>query len=157
MSKYQKHNLELSTIRDMIKIYNEGSMTQQQLCDKYNIPIHIFRYYKNVSKTQRGGNNPEEFIPHRRQIIKPTYAQQVPVQQNTKGGKKPFFDSIDIVQTSAKQPIEDELISLTLTDVADVHKKAPPVNKKVTKLTKNDLDKLAKMSSKELQEYKKTH
>ena len=60
--KYHKHNLELVTIREMIKVYNEGSMTQQQLCDYYKIPLSTFKYYKNYSKNQRGGINPEVFI-----------------------------------------------------------------------------------------------
>jgi hypothetical protein len=156
MSKYQKHNLELATIREMIKIYNEGSMTQKQLCDKYNIPVHIFRYYKNVSKTQRGGNNPDEFVGNRRQTVQPTYTKQISVQQNTRGGKKPFFDTIDIVQTPVQPRTKDELTSLTLTEMS-VDKKTKPVNKKVTKMTREELDKLAKMTSKELQEYQKTH
>lgn len=157
MAKYQKHNLELAIIREMIKIYNEGSMTQQQLCDKYNIPVHIFRYYKNVSKNQRGGNNPDEFVQNKRQPIKPTYTKQISVQQNTRGGRKQIYDSIDIVQTPVNPPVKDELTSLTLTEMSSVDNKVKPVSKKVTKMTKEELDKLAKMTSKELQEYKKTH
>lgn len=171
-STYKKHNLELPKIRQMIDEYNNGCLTQAQICAKYNIPLSTFSYYKNSSKNTRGKvqPSPEDYeictserapvrtsaMPQRTQqytgsqphteVKQPTKTIEVTYNEHPRTRHSgQVYESVDIVPC---RPSADTLEFATMSQTVPLHQEHSQPRKKVERLTVDHLDKMFHLDGK---------
>ena len=152
-STYKKHNLELPKIRQMIDEYNNGCLTQAQICAKYNIPMSTFSYYKNSSKSTRGKVQPSQEDYELCSERTSARSGKIPQQTQQHAGSQQYTDTQSHRQayTEVKQPAKIMEVSYNehprVRHTGQVYESVEiqQPRKKVERISNGELDKLFHM------------
>jgi hypothetical protein len=137
--------MELPKIRQMIEEYNNGCLTQAQICAKYNIPLSTFSYYKNSSKSKRGmiQPSPEDY----EQLTQHNPIKTTTMPQNTQKYAPQPLKTIEVTYNEHPRVRHSGQVYESV-DVIPSRQEHQSRKKVVDRISNGELDKLFHLHSK---------